>query len=460
MSITQNDPRVQPTAQPTYSPPGGVPPSFPRPERSRPGSIISAVVLVLVVVGITVAVVPANAPGHQYWTRLFGATASSDGTIQQVIERADAEQTQALASNNPSVMSDTATAAYYRQLVQINQQMAAQGVTSIQLTNLTWGPVSVNGTTATAMSNETWVTTYGDGTTSESTDPNMYTLVQQNGVWLIESDQQPATSGSSTPAGTTPQAAATPQAQATPVPAQLTSNATSHNWSGYVATQGTFSGVTGTWTVPQPSSTTATTGVGATWVGIGGVTSQDLIQAGTQDVTSGGQHEFQTWIELLPQASQQVPLAVAPGNSITVSITESAPGSGTWSIDMKNNTTGETYQTSVQYSSSQSSAEWIEEAPADVSGNATTIVPLDNFGMVPFSGATAVENGKTVNLSQSNAQAITMANSADQALAVPSAVGSDGSSFSVTRTSAPATATAVGPARGQRGRGTPPASGR
>lgn len=460
MSITQNDPRIQPTTQPMYSPPVGAPASPPRRTGSGRGWIISGLVLVLAVVGIALAVVPANAPGHQYWTRLFGGAATSEGAIQQVIQRADAEQSQALTSNNPSVMSDTATAAYYRQLVQTNQQMAAQGVTSIQLTNLTWGPVTVNGTTATATSYETWVTTYSDGTTSESTDPNMYTLVQQNGVWLIESDQQPTTSGSSTPAGATPQAPATPQAQATPVPAQLTSNATSHNWSGYVATQGTFSGVTGTWTVPQPSSTTATTGVGATWVGIGGVTSQDLIQAGTQDVTSGGQHEFQTWIELLPQASQQVPLAVAPGNSITVSITESAPGSATWSIDMKNNTTGQTYQTSVQYSSSQSSAEWIEEAPANVSGNATTIVPLDNFGTVPFTGATAVENGQTVNLSQSNAQAITMANSADQALAIPSVVGSDGSSFSVTRTSAPATATAVGPARGQRGRGTPPASGR
>ena len=54
-------------------------------------------------------------------------------------------------------------------------------------------------------------------------------------------------------------------------------------------------------------------------------------------------------------------------------------------------TSGQSYQTTVQYSSSQSSAEWIEEAPA--SGNG--IVPLDNFGAVAFSAASTIENGRT-----------------------------------------------------------------
>jgi Peptidase A4 family len=374
-----------------------------------------------------------------------------------VIQQADSEQAQALATNDPSLMSDTATAGYYRQLVQINQQMAAQGVTSIQLTNLTWGPISINGTTATATSYETWLTTYSDGTTSESTDTNNYTLVQQNGSWLIESDQQPTTSASPGSPSAQPTPPAVPQPA--PLPAATTSAATSHNWSGYAATNGTFTGVSGTWTVPQPSSSSATTGVGATWVGIGGVSSQDLIQAGTQDVTSGGQHQFQSWIEMLPAASQQVPLAVAPGNSVTVSIIESGPGSGTWQISLKNTTTGQTYQTSAQYTSSQSSAEWIEEAPASGNGRSTTILPLDNFGTISFTGATTVDNGQTADLAQSGAKSITMLNSANQALAVPSTIGSDGSSFNVMRTSASATTTPVGRG-GQRGGGTPPAIGR
>jgi hypothetical protein len=81
----------------------------------------------------------------------------------------------------------------------------------------------------------------------------------------------------------------------------------------------------------------------------------------------------------------------------------------------------------------------VEEAPSGPNG----IVPLDNFGSVSFSGASAIANGQTVNLAQAGAQPITMLNASSQPLAVPSAVGSDGSSFSVARTTAPATQTAA-----------------
>jgi hypothetical protein len=179
-------------------------------------------------------------------------------------------------------------------------------------------------------------------------------------------------------------------------------------------------------------------------VGIGGVNSHDLIQAGTQDVAAGnGQAQFQAWIELLPQASRQVPLAVVPGDSVTVSITEQGAGSGVWLIAFKDNTSGQTYQTTVHYTSSQSSAEWVEEAPSGPNG----IIPLDSFGSVSFSGATATQNGQTIDLAQMGAQPITMLNSNGQALAVPSAIGSDGSSFSVARTSAAVTP-AARPGRG------------
>ena len=94
-------------------------------------------------------------------------------------------QVQAIAGQNPSVMSDTATPAHYQQLVQTNQNLLAQAVTSIQLTNISWGPISINGSTATATSYETWVTTFSDSTTMQSTDTNVYTLVQQNGAWII-----------------------------------------------------------------------------------------------------------------------------------------------------------------------------------------------------------------------------------------------------------------------------------
>jgi hypothetical protein len=429
-----------------YTPP-------PRPSRrqsSRTGWLVAAIIAVFVVGGAVVWYGPFGAqPGPAQ------AQAQVDpqvATIQQVIQLANMEQAQALNTQNPSVMSNTATAGYYQQLVQTNQSLLSQGVTNIELTNLTWGPVSVSGTTATATTTETWLTTFSDSTTTESIDSNLYTLVDQGGSWLIQDDQQPTAAGTSaqaTPGASLPPPATpgtTAPAQPTPLPAGLTGRNTSRNWSGYAATGTGYTAVSGTWSVPQLAANGAA-GVGATWVGIGGVSSRDLIQAGTQDVASGnGQSQFQAWIEMLPAASQQVPLAVAPGDSVSVSITEQSAGAGVWQVAFKNNTSGQTYQTTVQYMSSESSVDWIEEAPAGRGG----VLPLDNFGSVSFSGATAVQNGQTVDIAQAGAQPITMLNAANQALAVPSTVGSDGSSFEVARTSAPATTTPAGGAAGRR----------
>src|SRR6266851_6400734 len=448
MSALYEQPRVQdmPSAPELGWPP---PPPRPpiRPQRSHPGRLLAAAVATLVLVGVAVESVPPGTPGYQLWTTLTsGAPGSAPAVaaaapqvdpqlaaIQAVIQKANAEQIQAIATQNPSLMSDTATPAHYQQLVQLNQNLLAQGVTSIRLSNLTWGPITINGTTATATSYETWVTTFSDSTTMQSTDTNVYTLVQQGGGWTIQDDQQPTatpTPGQPSTAQPAPglpgQPVAPAPVQPAPLPTVPNTQNTSHNWSGYAATSGqTYTGVTGTWTVPQLAPNGAP-GVGATWVGIGGVNSRDLIQAGTQDVASGsGQSQYQAWIETLPQPSQQVPLAVAPGDSVTVSINETGPGTGVWQIAFKNNTSGQTYQTTANYTSSQSSAEWIEEAPSGPNG----IVPLDNFGSVSFNSATAIVNGQTVDLTQAGAQPITMLSAASQPLAVPSAIGTDGASF-------------------------------
>src|SRR5262249_35965619 len=150
-----------------------------------------------------------------------------------------------------------------------------------------------------------------DGTTDQSTDDNVYTLVMQGGAWLIQDDRQPTTAGSAQP--TTPVPAG--QSQPTPVPTLVADGQdTSRNWSGYAANGGPYTGISGRWTVPQVASANGASGVGATWVGIGGVKTKDLIQAGTQDSGSGRQNEYQAWIEMLPAASQQIPLAVVPGD--------------------------------------------------------------------------------------------------------------------------------------------------
>jgi hypothetical protein len=102
---------------------------------------------------------------------------------------------------------------------------------------------------------------------------------------------------------------------------------------------------------------------------------------------------------------------------------------------MKNVTTGGTFSTTIRYNSSKSSAEWIEEAPSVGRG----IAPLDNFGSVRFTAGSVTVDGKIQTLAGANAKAVTMADAANQPLAVPSALGGDGSSFTVNRTSNPGT---------------------
>ena len=75
------------------------------------------------------------------------------------------------------------------------------------------------------------------------------------------------------------------------------------------------------------------------------------------------------------------------------------------------------------------------------------LVSLDQFGAVQFTGASAVRDGKAMSLSALGAKAITMINGQGQAIAQPSTLSSDGSSFTIARTDATST-----PQTGGRGR--------
>src|SRR5947208_2296572 len=204
---------------------------------------------------------------------------------------------------------------------------------------------------------------------------------------------------------------------------------------------GGFTSVPGTWVVPQPAA--ASIGAEATWVGIGGVNTRDLIQAGTQTMVSNGSVHYEAWIEMLPDSSQSVALTVRPGDSVTATITERTAGA--WLISIKNNTTSQTYSNTVTYNSSKSSAEWIEEAPS----SGRSVVPLNDFGVITFTNGSTVKNGQNVTISGAGATSVTMINGTRQAIAQPSTLTSDGSSFSVTRTQAPSNATT--PQRRRRG---------
>jgi len=205
----------------------------------------------------------------------------------------------------------------------------------------------------------------------------------------------------------------------------------STDWSGYAIVGTNYTAITGSWIMPQVTSSTSLTS-DATWIGIGGITSPDLIQIGTETFSNNGNIAHQAFYETLPQDSENIPMTINAGDSITASLTEQSVA-GQWSLSIKDNTNGHNFQTTILYTSSNSSAEWIEEMPSNTN---SSFIPIDNFGTMQFTGGSVVENETTDTISQSNAQIMTLVNSNNQPLDTISNLGSDGSSFAITRTSA------------------------
>ena len=155
--------------------------------------------------------------------------------------------------------------------------------------------------------------------------------------------------------------------------------ALSTNWSGQVATGGTYTSVAGSWTVPtvQPGGNDYS----ATWIGIDGTSSSTLIQTGTAQESDFGTTAYYPWYELLPNSETPIPHLVEPGDSMTSSITETSTVNSTWSIVLTDVSEQWTFQISVHYVTPGTSAEWIEEAPTV--GTQTT---LADYGSTTFTG--------------------------------------------------------------------------
>ena len=178
----------------------------------------------------------------------------------------------------------------------------------------------------------------------------------------------------------------------------------SSNWSGYnigadypqVATGTLFTSISGEWTVPTATAHTAGQAEdSASWIGIGGgcvtddcaVTDSTLIQAGTeQDVSASGQASYDAWWEIIPETETEVSLPVHAGDTVQVTIAEtSVPGD--WSIVIDNLTTGQEFTTTTPYSSTEDTAEWIEETPLEIGTGGTGVATMPNLSTVTFVNA-------------------------------------------------------------------------
>ena len=214
----------------------------------------------------------------------------------------------------------------------------------------------------------------------------------------------------------------------------------SSNWFGY--NQGTleqggklFHSISGEWTVPTATQhTPGQAAASSDWIGIGGgcvdsgcsATDSTLIQTGTeQDVSSSGAPSYSAWYELVPAPSLTIPsMTVSPGDRMSASLAETVPDSNVWVITLKDLTRGESYSTTVPYSSSHATAEWIEETPLEIGTNAG-FSALPNLTNPGFSSGTV--NGAPLTLSP--AEAMELTDSAGAVIGTPSAPNSALSGF-------------------------------
>ncbi len=198
----------------------------------------------------------------------------------------------------------------------------------------------------------------------------------------------------------------------------------SANWAGLVATNAYYTGVTALIQAPTPAALQSL-GVAASWVGIGGSDTPDLIQAGVQEVNQGPFFSYQAWYEMLPEPSRNVVMDIEPGAWILVDIHELA--FDYWQITIVNGTN--VVQRQVRYASSHSSAEWIVEEPSLLSGRQ---LPLAGITGANFAKMSAIANGVTAIPAQLFPRPVVIVSPLGTVKAVPSPLGPDGASFSVT----------------------------
>ena len=205
------------------------------------------------------------------------------------------------------------------------------------------------------------------------------------------------------------------------------------NWAGYVTTsdlqnpQPEITGITGSWTVPQVEPTSIDT-FSAVWVGIGGLYKSDLIQTGTEQDYVNGTYYYSAWYELLPNPSIELNMQISPGDTITAIIELVNPGQDVWSIQLKDETTGETFSKEVYYVPDKLSAEWVVERP-DVN-NALSY--LANFTDVTMYNCDLKLNNQNASIDNSPSAKIIMSDRLGNQMVNVSALSSDGKSFTIT----------------------------
>lgn len=205
------------------------------------------------------------------------------------------------------------------------------------------------------------------------------------------------------------------------------------NWAGYAVTgaAGSVSDVKGSWTVPALTCSTKTS-YAAFWDGIDGFNDNTVEQTGVLAECYHGKAYYYTWYEFYPNNPVYVTntVPVRAGDDVFAEVSYSS-STAKFAVTITDQTTGKTFTTSQTDSSAKrSSAEWIAEAPS--SGG--QILPLANFGTAYFGSGYATVNGATGAIGSFGTAVfeLIMVTMNLTVKAQPSALTSDGTSFTVT----------------------------
>lgn len=189
----------------------------------------------------------------------------------------------------------------------------------------------------------------------------------------------------------------------------------SNNWAGVVResppASATYSAVSATFTVPEPTATDNSGDMQAAsvWVGIDGDTyTKAILQTGIDSYIQNGEKTYDAWYEWYPNSAENFDLSLSAGDVIVATVKSSSPSKGVAIIE--NKSSGKTVTKTLTAPSSDATlggqnAEWIVE---DFNAGSSQ-VPFADFDTVTFTGAQAetasgaygVNNAEVLDIQQS-----------------------------------------------------------
>jgi hypothetical protein len=214
-------------------------------------------------------------------------------------------------------------------------------------------------------------------------------------------------------------------------------------WAGYAVTGTDFTSVSGSWIVTAVDCTKTPNTDSSEWVGIDGWSSNTVEQTGTDADCDGKTPFYYVWYEFFPLNTIVInDVSIAPGDKFSASVTYD--GDKEYTILITNDTTGEYFTKEVEFNGAdgsgappRNSAEWIME----MDGNELSDFGVDSFGefYTGVSGGTdeatdSTVSGPITDFGSDVQESITTKNGSggSKVTALPSALASDGASFTVT----------------------------